>query len=235
VYGFDVTAGSLKARTLPDIMGYCDNPWISDYIYKRVLDYREANAAITQAELAAKQPAILVWGRIENGRPVLEPAFQIVTRPRLPGRSGPYSVTGTAADSSQLFTLSFDVTVAADDTRGNGHFAFAVPLDQRRALQLASVRLSGPGGMALNTRTAASLQAGAAGPVITARREGQSVVLRWNALALPTIMVRDPDTGSVLSFARGGNARVWTSKGELDLELSDGVKSQRLRLAISRS
>jgi hypothetical protein len=235
MYGFDVTAGSLKAPTLPDIMGYCDNPWISDYIYKRVLDYRQANPAITRAELTAKQPAIMLWGRIENGRPVLEPTFQIATRSSLPGRPGPYSVTGTAADGSQLFTLSFDVTVAADDPRSNGHFAFALPLDQRRASQLTSVRLSGPGGMVVNTRTTASLQAEAAGPVITARREGGSVVLQWNALVHPTIIVRDPDTGNVLSFARGGSARVWTSKGELDLELSDGVRSQRLRLAISRS
>jgi hypothetical protein len=49
------------------------------------------------------------------------------------------------------------------------------------------------------------------------------------------IMVRDPDTGEVLSFARGGRAVVQTSKGLLDLDISDGVRSQRVRLAISRS
>jgi hypothetical protein len=47
-------------------------------------------------------------------------------------------------------------------------------------------------------------------------------------------MVRDPDTGEVLSFARGGNARVWTQKRQVDLEISDGVRSQRVRRAISR-
>jgi hypothetical protein len=49
------------------------------------------------------------------------------------------------------------------------------------------------------------------------------------------IVVRDPDTGEVLSFARGGTALVRTDKGELDLDVSDGVRSQRVRLAISRS
>jgi hypothetical protein len=48
------------------------------------------------------------------------------------------------------------------------------------------------------------------------------------------IMVRDPETGEVLSFARGGDVRIWTGKGELDLVASDGVRSQRLRRAISR-
>lgn len=74
-----------------------------------------------------------------------------------------------------------------------------------------------------------------AGATIRSKREGESVLLQWNALAHPTIMVRDPDTGRVLSFARGGSARVWTSKDHLDLELSDGVRSQRVRLAINRS
>jgi hypothetical protein len=48
------------------------------------------------------------------------------------------------------------------------------------------------------------------------------------------VMVRDPDTGEVLSFARGGDARVWTSKAQVDLEVSDGVQSQRVRRAINR-
>jgi hypothetical protein len=49
------------------------------------------------------------------------------------------------------------------------------------------------------------------------------------------IMVRDPDNGEVLAFARGGTALVRTPKSELDLEVSDGVRSQRVRLAINRS
>ena len=68
-----------------------------------------------------------------------------------------------------------------------------------------------------------------------ARREGPSVMIQWNAAVHPTIMVRDSETGEVLSFARGGQARVLTAGNELELVLSDGVKSQRVRLAISRS
>jgi hypothetical protein len=70
---------------------------------------------------------------------------------------------------------------------------------------------------------------------VVARREaGGQVRLQWNAAAHPMIMVRDPDTGEVLAFARGGDARIWSRKGELDLEVSDGVQSQRLRRAINR-
>jgi hypothetical protein len=48
------------------------------------------------------------------------------------------------------------------------------------------------------------------------------------------IVVRDPDTGEVLSLARGGNVRIPTGKTEVDLTVSDGVRSYELRRAISR-
>jgi hypothetical protein len=61
------------------------------------------------------------------------------------------------------------------------------------------------------------------------------VSLRWDAAVYPMIMVRDPDTGEVLSFGRGGSALIQTAKSQLDLDISDGIHSHRLRLAINRS
>jgi hypothetical protein len=232
VNGLDVTDVTPKPATSPDIMGYCfQNPWISDYNYRAEMTFRGPGAGLRMA--AAPQPALLLWGRIVNGRPVLEPAFEIVTRPSLPTRPGPYSITATASDGARLLTLSFAPTTAADDPQGGSYFAFAVPLDRARADRLASVQLSGPGGMVATSRPATTMQTGAP-PAPVGRREGRNVVIQWNASVNPTIMVRDPDTGEVLSFARGGTARVSTGKDQLDLELSDGVRSQRLRLAINR-
>jgi hypothetical protein len=232
VNGLDVANTTPKPATAPDIMGYCfENPWISDYNYQAEMTFRGSSASLRMA--AAPQPSLLLWGRIVNGRPVLEPAFQVVTRPSLPSSGGPYSITATASDGTRLFTLSFAPTAAADDPQGGSHFAFAVPLDSERAARLASLQLSGPGGMVVTSRPTANLQGGTA-QVPVGRREGRSVVIQWNASVNPTIMVRDPDTGQVLSFGRGGTARVWTEKDQLDLDLSDGVRSQRLRLAIKR-
>lgn len=233
VYGFDVTAGALKPRSTPDVMGYCPEPWISDRTYQRVLEFRESNAAAIGVS-ARPQSSLLVWGRIVNGRPVLEPAFEIVTRPSLPKRPGPYSVSATGVDGSQLFTLSFDVARFEDNPAGTGHFAFAVPLDQASASRLSSLRLEGPTGGTGSSRTLAQLRTESPSQSIVARRVGENVSLRWNAAAHPMIMVRDPDTGEVLSFARGGSALVRTAKGELDLDISDGVRSQRVRLAVNR-
>jgi hypothetical protein len=234
VYGLDVGAGSLKPPSLPDIMGYCANPWISDYTYRRILDFRATQAATAGPVLAQTQSAVLVWGRIENGRPVLEPAFHIVTRPKLPTGPGPYSVTASAVDGGRLFTLSFDAAAAVDDPKGTRFFTFAVPLDPTRVARLATLQLTTPGGQtAISSQSTARAQEATSGGVVARRRPG-GMTLQWNASAHPMIMVRDRHTGKVLSFARGGNARVWTARGEVDLEVSDGVRSHRARLAISR-
>ncbi len=235
VYGMDVAPRELKAPSSPDIMGYCfQGPWISDYTYRGVMSYREANAGSVRISAVA-QRSLLIWGKIVNGRPVLEPAFEIVTRPSLPTRPGPYSVTATGVDGTRLFNLSFDVATVEDSQEGSGHFAFAVPLDQANAVRLGSLRLEGPAGSVAQVRSLAQARTGPPSEPIVARREGENVSLRWNAALHPMIMVRDPDTGEVLTFARGGTALVRTPKGQLDLDVSDGVRSQRVRLAINRS
>jgi hypothetical protein len=232
VYGFDVIAGALQAPSQPDIMGYCENPWISDYIYRKVMSYRRANPLRADAAL---QACVLVWGHIRNGQAVLEPAFQITTRPHLPPSRGPYSVEARASDGASLFTLSFDAQATADDPKGSRHFVFAVPLDQAQAARLASLRLAGPGiQVSALSRSAEQLRQGAATDDVRARAEPGGVVLQWNAATHPMMMVRDPETGEVLSFVRGGSARVRTGKAALDLEVSNGVGSQRVRRAISR-
>ncbi len=234
VYGYDGGARTLKAPSLPDIMGYCENPWISDYIYERVMRYRRSSSSNARVS-SLTQPSVLVWGRIVNGVARIEPTFQVVTRPSLPKARGPYSLEARASDGALLFSLSFDATPTADNPDGSRHFAFAVPLEPERASRIGSLRLAGPGVQvaALRPQAGPSQQGVAPGDVALRGDQG-SVTLTWDAAVHPMIMVRDPRTGHVLSFARGGRARVWTDKSELDLVLSNGVRSQAMRRAISR-
>jgi hypothetical protein len=236
VIGVDVASQALRAATLPDIMGYCPNPWISDYTYRAVEAFRAGQQAAAAATAAAReQPCLLVWGRIVDGRPVLEPAFAVVTRPRMPDGTGPYSVEGVAADGARMFGFSFDAVAVADDPRGARNFAFAVPLDESRAARLEGLRLSGPGGGAVAaSRAVAALGAARASDSVVARRVAGGVALRWDAAAHPMIMVRDARTGEVLSFARGGAAEVATGNPELELVMSDRVRSRGVRVQVAR-
>lgn len=232
VYGFDLPEERLKPPDLPDIMGYCGDPWISDYTYRNVVSFRGTAPTAIGLEPTPRR-SLLVWGRIVNGRPVLEPAFEVLTRPALPARTGAYVIQGLAEDGAPLFTVGFDPVAAADDPGGTRHFAFAVPLDDRMAARLSALRLNGPGGEAAAARIMPPGGAAARTPdsVVVQRAPGGATV-RWNAAVHPMAMVRDPDTGEVLSFARGGEVEVATAKGTVEVVLSDRVRSRRLVLPV---
>ncbi len=238
-YGFDLQTNVLKSPLLADIMGYCLDPWISDYTYEGMLAFRTAaQAAIAAAARAAPQRCLLVWGRIVDGRAMLEPAFEIVTRPSLPKASGPYSVEAATDDGTRLFSLSFDASEVADSRRGARQFAFAVPIGGVSGDQVGSLKLTGPGGEVAAARAPVAAgplaAARAAGTAVEARAVAGGVVLRWDAAARPMVMVRDPDTGEVLSFARGGQVNVATSKRTLDVVVSDRVGSRQVRVTAGR-
>ena len=227
VFGFDVGAGVLKPATSHDLMGYCNDEWISDYTYRAVMQFRGSGAAVASAMGQAVQSTMVVWGRIERGRMVLEPAFQATTRPSLPTREGPYRVEGRAEDGSRIFALSFAPMEVADDRQGARHFAFAVPLLPERMARVASLRLEGEGRMAETTRSA-----GEPAVVQVTRTAPGRVALRWDAARTPMVVVRDPRTGHVLSFARGGRAEVATDESELALSLSNRVQSRDVRVRV---
>jgi hypothetical protein len=241
VYGLDVASQTLKQPTLSDIMGYCDPKWIGDYSYKAVLNYLSPPSPVVMSASGSEvvQPTLLVWGHIRDGQIVLEPAFQVTTRPSLPGGPGSYSIEGRSEDGLTLFRFSFTPDEVADDPRHQKNFAFAMPLPSATVARISTLRLSGPAGQAvLSTRVAAAsgaqLNTGARADSVEVRRVTGGLGLRWNSRAHPVIMVRDPETGEVLSFARGGDVRLSTHKDEVELLLSDGVRSRAKRMIVAR-
>ena len=50
VYGYDARSGALVDPSTPDLMSYCHPQWISDYNFKKALEYR------IQAEARAGRP-----------------------------------------------------------------------------------------------------------------------------------------------------------------------------------
>jgi hypothetical protein len=237
-YGYDMSTGTVEPPTSTDIMGYCDPKWISEYTYSAVLNYLNPVGPMVQgsAVSTAVQPCLLVWGHIRNGEPVLEPAFQVNTRPSLPTQAGPYSLEGRASDGSPVFGLSFAPSEIADAPGSQQNFVFAVPLPAARASRLASLHLSGNGRPAiLAAATAVTGAQAAQSERVEVRRVGAGrVSLRWDVRAHPMVMVRDAETGEVLSLARGGDAELSTLKGQVDLVMSDGVKSRVERVAVAR-
>ena len=137
--------------------------------------YRSTESSVVgMAE--AIQPGLLVWGRIEGGRVVLEPAFRITARPSLPRRPGPYHLEGRSGDGGRLFSLDFAPVEVADDPLAAKHFAFVVPLRAERAERVASLHLNGPGASASTSMAAATPTS-----VQVSRTGAGSLRLRWDA------------------------------------------------------
>jgi hypothetical protein len=235
VYGYDFTSGTVRLPASADLMGYCNSPWISDYNFVGAMDWREINPApdVSSASLglvqdASPRPSLLVWGRVERGELVLEPAFSLVTRPSVPREPGPYRVEGIARNGRTLFSYSFAGERPADAEDATArHFAFAIPMDEATQGELASIRLTG-GGARSATMQAGVAPGGVAAAVnavdATIGASG-SVNVRWGAGAARMALIRDRATGQVLSFARGGSASVRARSGDIEVTVSDGVRS----------
>jgi hypothetical protein len=89
VFGWDPLDGSLKDPSSDfDHMSYCgtiDSTWTSDYSYRRVLTFLTGIPAVAAANaLVARQPCLVVAGRLSAGGVDLQPAYVVDTIPSLP-------------------------------------------------------------------------------------------------------------------------------------------------------
>ncbi|MEX2180272.1 MAG: hypothetical protein WD801_16275 [Gemmatimonadaceae bacterium] len=229
-FGYDAETQTLKDPGIyADLMSYCGPEWISDYMYVRMMDNLSNRQTLPMvAGASASEPMLLVWGRIVNGQPVLEPAFEIAGRGQLP-RPGPHRITATATDGSEAFSVAFAGNVIADLPGDDESFAITIPASMLRGRTLASLRLTARGRTVSNGMSVTVN----ADPRATVTRAGpRAARVRWDADRFPVVMVRDPVRGEVLSFARGGDAVIVTDQQELELNFSNRVHSARMRRPI---
>jgi hypothetical protein len=225
VFGYDLFTQTLKAPdTDKDLMTYCGPEWISDYHYLRTLNFRNQFDWGKGANVAARrEDALLVWGGVGPEGLVLEPAVELPMVASVPSGTGPYEVRGVDASGTVLFSYRFSPgEVDHIDARS---FAFAIPTRVARPDQLAEIVLTGPEGRASRSRSPVSGNR-VPGPSLNRLPGGPRV--SWAATEFPLAVVRDAQTGEVLSFARGGQVTV---PGRLmDIFFSDGVRTERQRI-----
>ncbi|HSJ13415.1 MAG TPA: zinc-dependent metalloprotease family protein, partial [Longimicrobiales bacterium] len=236
LHGWDMRTNMLlSAGEHFDIMSYCLPGWASDYTYESVREFRGAAGATLSAGAsvgASAQPSLLVWGRISPEGLVLEPAFEVVARPVLPTARGAHQLDILDAAGNPLLELSFDGQ-AVDHVPDVEHFSFLVPLSSLRGASPGTIRLRA-GGREVVQRPALPAAAGPGQELRSTRRGSSRVRLEWDAARHPVVLVRDARTGAVLSFARGGDVELVSDAAELDVHLSDGVRSARRRLQVGR-
>ena len=240
VAGWDVFASSnnfkdpdpnLSPTPYTDIMGYCSKQWISDYVYKSELNFRAGLsfdvASADVVKTSEPQDALLVWGRIENDKVILEPAFKVRATGIAP-QPGPYVWQAKDALGQVLTSLPFDAPEVEDlPNTSLRMFSFVVPMSADTVSKIASVHLS------KDDRELARVTApSGAAPMLNARvavrpqyLPNHKMQFMWDATQSPMIMLRDAKTGEVRGFLRGGSGTIEDAPDDLEVQFSDGIHS----------
>ncbi len=177
VHGYDARSEELVDPATHDLMSYCHPQWISDYNFRKALEYRlqaEANPRARAAQDQDRGSRLLLWGRVSaEGELHLDPSFALDAPAELPSGSGPYRVEGFTRDGASAFALDFDMAIASE---GGGSFVFLLPFAEDRIAALERIVLSGPEG---------------------------STALERETRASPVAIVMDPASGRIRSILRG--------------------------------
>jgi len=240
VAGWDVFASSnnfkdpdpnLTPTPYTDIMGYCSKQWISDYVYLSELNYRATKSFdVVSTDMVGdqdQQDALLVWGRIANGKVVLEPAFK-VRATGIPPQPGPYVWQAKDALGQVLMSLPFDAPEVEDlPNTSLRMFSFVVPMSVDTMNRISSLHLSKDGREL--TRVVAPPNVA---PTVNARvvvkpqyLPGRKMQFTWDATQSPMVMLRDGKTGEVRGFLRGGDGVIEDVPDDLEVQFSDGIHS----------
>ncbi|WP_420449462.1 M66 family metalloprotease [Candidatus Palauibacter sp.] len=157
-WGYDFERRELVDPTVPDLMGYCNPNWISDYFFTHAAQFRRYYERASAGAAGARTRTLLLWGGIgSDGAPFLEPSFVVDAAASGPRSDGDYELTGTAGDGRVLFSTSFEMPEVAHG-EGGSRFAFTLPVEPQWGDGLVKVTLSGPGGTAtLDPETGASM------------------------------------------------------------------------------
>ena len=250
-YGWNPSTGTLIAPTATDVMGYCSNQWTSDWTWTKVMTQR-ASAGLTAAAMAlgGKQEGLLVWGRIVNGKVLLEPSFRVNSRPTPANYSGTHRVQALDALGNTLL----DLPIAAEKVdhvfdRDERHFAVVLPWSAKLERSIAALRVSDARQpLSVGTLSSAATLRAANDALGTSQRVRQNVDsvpvvmpsangrinavnasrsrITWDKGQYPMAVVRDAGSGEIMAFVRNPGDVIVTNGRKVEMVFSDGVRSR---------
>ncbi len=246
VWGYDSVTGLLKSpATYKDIMGYCTPNWVSDYVYKSILDFRGGtggflnlgaeDAPLPKAQALARE-CLIVRGIVHaDGKVALLPSFRTKALPSDLPSQGEYTLECLDQKGASLFTTRLELMEVGCSPKGlERHFVMALPLDAAVLDSLAALQIL-RGGQTVTSLRSVSTDALIVGAAPDLQRLTESKIqLTWDATVHPAAMVRDADTGEVIAILSGGRQTIPATGKRFDLVVSNGVTSRTHRQELSR-
>jgi hypothetical protein len=238
IVGYDVAFQRTFDATAYDVMGYCDDPWISEYTYFGILAFlRSASFPLSPRVVTdGEQPVVLLSGSVDGSSIALDPAYALSQRPTPSAAGGRYVAEGFSADGRRLFRHQFDARAVTDGDGDVQVFTVHVPYDADVSGSIARISVTDTRGVAMATQLAKRVPGELAPGVnvritsaddVVARRTGSGAIsVTWNATRYPSAVLRDRATRRVLAIGRTGTIEARASDlASLELLLSDGTSS----------
>ncbi len=196
-----------------------------------------ATARVLPPPELLRHDAVLVRGWIGSAELGLEPILVTEARPStFEAPAGRYRLRGFDDEGAVRFELRFDdEALASISGREGHHFMFVIPVGAGGSLALSRVELDAGAGRTLvrEARLSADAMRAAFGDdaalTVTRPRPGELRV-RWDAERFPLLQLRDPESGAILALVRHGEITLDTGLAELELALSEGVRSGAARM-----
>jgi hypothetical protein len=176
--------------------------------------------------------AVVVRGWIGAGTVGLEPVMVTHAAPRGEQlRDGPYRLRGFDDQGAVVFDFRFgDEALSRVENRPEREFMFVAPVVAGGSATLAVVLLEAGRGLEFERRARMSsdeLRAALEDPDalrLDALDDG-GMRIRWDAGRFELLQVRDPASGEILALARHGDVLITSTAAELEIALSEGVRS----------
>jgi hypothetical protein len=203
--------GDYQPPTTKDLMSYCRPLWISDYNFRKIIEGRQA-MALARVDAAAR--SVLVRGEM-GASPQLEAPFLVEGADVSDRRPGGTAIA-EVLDGSGRVVASGPIALLVADHGGPPSFVGRVAVSS--SANVAVVRVRTPDG-----RTVSRALATAATPPASVSPLGADLVrVTWDATRVSDVILRDADTGEVLTFASGGRAVVRVADKRLRATFSNG-------------
>lgn len=245
-WGYDsVTNVMVDPTTTKDIMAYCRPNWVSDYVYKKILDFRTGTGGFLQVgaedaalpkDRAQATECLLVRGIVrKDGEVVFLPGFRTRALPTAAPAEGKHHLRGVDAEGRKVFEEPIELlSLGCGPLEGERHFLVALPSDRAPLASLARLQVL-EGDMVKTDKALSAAPAETPEAVLVAPGRAR---LRWDAQAHEAVMVRHPETGEVLAILTGGQAEFTVdaakAPAQLDLVLSGAHMAPVQRTVLKR-
>jgi hypothetical protein len=223
VWGYDTGSSTLYSPfEYKDLMSYCNPKWISDYMYRQVMQHRAGAAEVTSSSTVFGGEVMVISGFIDQHDLVLNPLF-VTAGHASPVDAGPYVFIAYSDTGSEVLRTRFSTWEMSSD--GGSGFAFTVPVPHGGGFSLSRAVIERDGVTLLEHVARARPPTFRATDVT--RLPGPAVRVVCDRTAFDAVLVRDGVGGPVLGQGRRGPIIVEPTGSELELLYSDGLNTVR--------